>query len=447
MRVIMNYTRAVQYLSCLNDYEKSPRPLTGPGNYDLHRMQELLHELGNPQKGRKTVHIAGTKGKGSTACMIASVLAAAGYNTGLFTSPHLFSWQERIALNGRKVTQKDFCGLVEAVKPCVDDLNRVARYGQLTTFEVLTAMALSYFNIKQADIQVLEVGLGGRLDSTNVVHGDICVITSISLDHTAVLGDTLEKIAGEKAGIIKRGSIVVSAPQPAEAAAVIREKCRSLKTPLIQVGSDLAWRRTGGDYFRQSFTLRSQRRKYNLSIPLLGDHQMENAACAVAAIEVLQANGMKIEVSDIVKGMRLARWPLRLQVLGRGPLLIIDGAHNVYSIRTLVSAIKQYFRYRRAFVIFGSSSDKDIEGMAREMKGLAEEFILTSSHHTRAATPEALKRIFTQAGIKVVTAETSKTALAMALARAGSEDIIIATGSLFLAAEIKTESGKLEVFG
>ncbi len=444
---MMKYALAVQYLSGLNDYEKSPQLLTVPVNYDLRRMQELLHELGNPQKGRKTVHIAGTKGKGSTACMINGVLVAAGYNTGLFTSPHLFSWQERIALNGRKITQKDFAGLVEAVMPCVDDLNQVARYGLLTTFEVLTAMALAYFNLKKADIQVLEVGLGGRLDSTNVVHGDICVITSISLDHTALLGNTIKKIAGEKAGIIKRGSIVISAPQPAEAAAVIREKCRALSAPLIEVGSALSWRRTCGDHFNQTFTLRSQQRKYDLSIPLLGDHQLENAACAVAAIEALQSTGLKIEYRDIVKGLDRISWPLRLQVLGRGPLLVIDGAHNVYSIKTLVSAIKKYFKYRRAIIIFGSSRDKDINGMACELQGLSGEFILTSSHHSRAAAPESLKRIFKQAGIKADTAETVQTALGRALARAGREDIIIATGSLFLAAEIKTASDKSVDFG
>lgn len=442
----MTYKKAIQYLSGLNDYEKSPQPLTVKSNYDLRRMQELLNKLGNPHSGRKTVHIAGTKGKGSTACMIASILATAGYTTGLFTSPHLFSWQERIALNGKNITQKEFTALVEAIKPCVDDLNFKAKFGHLTTFEVLTAMALAYFNLKKAAIQVLEVGLGGRLDSTNVVHGDICVITSLSLDHTAILGDSLEKIAREKAGIIKRGSIVISAPQPPEAAAVIRTKCRSLNTPLLEVANNLSWHRTGGDYSHQSFTLRTQQQTYDLSIPLLGDHQMENAACAVAAIEALQSMRLKITHHDIVKGMARVNWPLRLQVLGSGPLLVIDGAHNVYSVKTLVSAIRKYFKFRRAFVIFGASRDKDIAGMARELKVLADEFILTSSKHARAASPEILKGIFRQAGITAFIADTGRDALSRALTCASSEDIIVATGSLFLAADIGTEAFKLKEF-
>ena len=441
------YTGAITYLSGLSDYEKIPQPLSGEGNYDLRRMEDLLFDLGNPHRGRRTVHIAGTKGKGSTACMIASVLAEAGYNTGLFTSPHLFSWQERIALNGKKISQKEFAGLVEAVRPYVDKINREALYGQLTTFEVLTAMALAFFNLKKADVQVLEVGLGGRLDSTNVAHCDVCVITSISLDHMKVLGDTIEKIAGEKAGIIKPGSSVISAPQPPSAAAVIRAKCRALKAPLVLAGRDLTWKRTGGDYSCQSFTLKSQLRNYRLNIPLLGDHQLENAACAVAAIEALQSKGLKIEDGDIVKGLARTRWPVRLEVQGKGPLLIIDGAHNVYSIQMLVKAVRQYFKYKRAFVIFGSSSDKDVTGMARELAGLNARVILTSSRHARAASTGDLKKAFAKAGINAVMTDNSGAALAQAFARAGRADIIIATGSLFLAAEIKTESGKLEDFG
>jgi dihydrofolate synthase/folylpolyglutamate synthase len=447
MRGMTAYDRAVEFLSALADYEKSPLPLSGTGNYDLRRMEELLQAMGNPHNGRKTVHIAGTKGKGSTSSMIAGVLSAAGYNTGLFTSPHLFSWQERIDLNGRKITKKDFAGLAIAVKPYVLDINKKARYGRLTTFEVLTAMAFAYFSMKNVDIQVLEVGLGGRLDSTNLANGDVCVITSISLDHTQVLGDTLEKIAGEKAGIIKAASTVVSAPQPAEAARVIAEKCHSLKARLVIAGKDLTWKRLSGDYSNQHFSVKSAQRDYKLSIPLLGDHQLENAACAIAAVESLQATGLKIRYRDIIRGMANITWPARLQILGTSPLLIVDGAHNVYSIRTVISSIKKYFKFKKAIVIFGSSRDKDIGGMARELAGFADQVILTASKHARAAGTDYLEEVFTRSGLRTVITENSGGALAKASELAGKEDLILVTGSLFLAADIKSESDKLGNFG
>ena len=443
----MTYDQAVKFLSGLADYEKSPVPLSGTGNYDLRRMEELLQAIGNPHRGRKTVHIAGTKGKGSTSCMIATVLSAAGYRTGLFTSPHLFSWQERIAVNGKNITRKDFAGLAAAIKPYVTDINNRARFGRLTTFEVLTAMAFAYFNMKNVDIQVLEVGMGGRLDSTNVASGDVCVITSISLDHTQVLGDTIEKIAGEKAGIIKQGARVISSPQTAEAARVIAARCRLLKAPLVIAARDLTWKRIQGDNSKQAFSVKSPRREYRLDVPLLGDHQLENATCAIAAIEALQDIGLNITYGEIVRGMAAISWPARLQILGTAPLLIVDGAHNVYSIRTVTSSIKKYFKYRKTIVIFGSSSDKDIGGMAVELVGFADYIILTASKHARAAAPDYLKKWFLKAGLHPVTAANSGIALADALGRAGKEDIILATGSLFLAAEIKSESDKLGIFG
>jgi dihydrofolate synthase / folylpolyglutamate synthase len=444
---IMTYDQAVKFLSGLTDYEKSPLPLSGSGNYDLRRMEELLQAMGNPHKGRKTVHIAGTKGKGSTSSMIAGILAAAGYKTGLFTSPHLFSWQERIALNGRQITKKDFTGLAAAIRPYVLEINSRSHYGRLTTFEVLTAMAFAYFCLKNVDIQVLEVGMGGRLDSTNVANGDVCVITSISLDHTQVLGDTVEKIAGEKAGIIKSGSVVISAPQTPVAAKVIARKCRLLNARLTVAGSDLTWKRISSDYSRQVFSVKSRQREYQLSIPLLGDHQLENATCAIAAVEALQTMGLNINYREIVRGMADINWPARLQILGTTPLLVIDGAHNVYSVRTIISSIKKYFKYKKAIVIFGSSSDKDIRGMARELAGFASHMILTASKHARAASPDYLKKEFIKAGLRPVISENSRCALADALERAGKEDIILVTGSLFLAAEIKSESDGLGVFG
>ena len=443
----MNYRQALDFLSGLTDYEKALPPLTCEGNYDLRRMQQLLHQLGDPHRGRTTVHVAGTKGKGSTACMVSGILTAAGLNTGLFTSPHLFSWQERISLNGKKITQKDFADLVEALKPYVIDLNRQAHYGKLTTFEMLTTIAFTYFSIKKAEMQVLEVGMGGRLDSTNMADGDVCIITSISLDHTRILGNTVGKIAAEKAGIIKPGSTVISAPQPAEAAEVIDARCRELKAKLVLMDSDYNWKRTGGDYSGQDIILRTPQQQYKLRLPLLGDYQMENAACAVAAIEALQSARFEIRYDDIVSGLARVNWPARLQVLDTDPLLVIDGAHNAYSLRTMASSVKKYFKYRNLIVIFGASSDKDIDGMARVLAEFADYIILTASSHPRAAALAILRQAFTRSGVSVVTAPSSREALTTALENAGKNDMILATGSLFLAAEVKSEYDKLRKFG
>lgn len=444
---LMTYDQAVKFLLGLTDYEKTTLPAGGTENFDLRRMEELLQALGNPHKGRKTVHIAGTKGKGSTSSMIAGILTTAGYNTGLFTSPHLFSWQERISMNGKNISKSDFARTADNIKPHVLDINNKAHYGSLTTFEVLTAMAFMYFSMKNVDIQVLEVGMGGRLDSTNVIDADVCVITSVSMDHTQVLGNTLEKIAHEKAGIIKSHSSVVSAPQKPEAASVIAEKCRSFKARLIIAGKDLTWKRIGGDFSKQEFSITSAKRMYKLSIPLLGDYQLENAACAIAAVEILQTKGFKIGYQEILQGMMNINWPARLQILGKRPLLIIDGAHNVYSIKMVLSSIAKYFKYKKATVIFGSSRDKDITGMAKELAGFADHIILTSSKHARAASPEELKEAFKRAGLKAFTAENIKPALIDALRQCGNEDLVLVTGSLFLAAETETVFAELGNFG
>ncbi len=435
----MDYSEAEKFLQGLTDYEKSTSVLYNAGNYDLRRMQLLLNALGDPQKGRKAVHVAGTKGKGSTAAMISNILISAGYITGCFTSPHLFSWQERIAVDNRPITKRDFARTASLVQPYVNAVNAEARFGILTTFEVLTAMAFCHFREKKADFQVLETGMGGRLDATNVIEGpEVCIITSISLDHTQVLGDTLAQIAGEKAGIIKRGCAVISAPQPAEALAVIENKCREMGTSLILAGRDISWESHGSTLSRQAFSIQSKL-NYQLSLPLLGDFQMENAALAVAAIETLEKNGTEIDCTHIVRGISTVKWPARLQVLNHAPLLIIDGAHNPYSICKVIESIKKHFNYKRTYVIFGSSQDKDIEGMAKELSGFADHIILASSTHPRAAATDYLTAIFHESGIPARVSATVGEALSCALSGSGRDDLILATGSLFLAAAIQKE--------
>jgi len=442
---VLNYTQSTVYIESLTNYEKSPAARYDASNFDLRRMGLLLAALGNPQAGRKTIHIAGTKGKGSTAAMAAGILRTAGYCSGLFTSPHLYSWQERIRVNGRPVAQKDFARLVNMARPHVEEINKGARFGCLTTFEVLTAIAFLYFREKGAAFQVLETGMGGRLDATNVVKPDVCVLTSISLDHTRVLGNTLAKIAGEKAGIIKPGCTVVSAPQVAAAGAVIKAKCRELDATLIQAGKDIKWTPISNNLTSQTFQVDGLLRKYRIRLPLLGDFQMENASLAIAAIEILRQQGAHITCGDILWGLGRVRWPARMQILSLSPPVIIDGAHNPYSVKRLVESIRKYFKYSRAYVIFGSSIDKDITGMGSELEGFADRVILTSSHHDRAASVDYLKKLLNNSNLNISHELDAVKSLSAALSIASEGDIILATGSLFLAAETKvafTERGK-----
>jgi len=432
----MDYSAAVAYLAGLTDYEVSPATAYNAANFDLRRVEILLRKLGLPQRGRKTVHIAGTKGKGSTAAMLSSILTSAGYRTGLFTSPHLYTWQERIVIDGRPITKKNFARLVGAIQKHVQKINGEGRFGKITTFEALTAVAFLYFREGGADFQVLETGMGGRLDATNVADPDVCVLTSISFDHTAVLGNTLSKIAGEKAGIIKPGCTVISAPQKPEALAVIKQKCRQFNLELVLAGKDITWRRLSGNLNGQSFTVRCRSGSYMLRIPLLGDHQMENASLAVAAAEALRQRGAMITLDHIALGLKSVHWPARLQILKRAPLLVIDGAHNAHSMNALLESVKSYLPHKKLIVIFGSSGDKDIEGMAKALAGPASKVIITSSGHPRAAAASQLAVIFGRQGVTADIGRNAKEALSTALSVSADDDLILATGSLFLAADV-----------
>jgi len=305
----------------------------------------------------------------------------------------------------------------------------------LTFFEALTVLAFDYFNKRQADFQVLEVGLGGRLDATNVAKPEVCVITPISLEHTQVLGDSLGKIAYEKAGIIKPGSVVVSSPQPKEVVPVIDDVCHQRKARLIQVGTEVAWHKMSSDLCHQSFTVGGKMGTHHITIPLLGDYQVENAATAVAALEVLASLGFSITAEDIARGLAQVDWPGRFQILRRQPIVLADGAHNVASIRRLVENIKTYFDYDQLFLVIGISCDKDISGMVKELVSLSPQVVVTRSSHPRAASPSAVAAEFVSQGIEPKLSENVLQALSQTLSLADKEDLICVTGSLFIVAE------------
>ena len=434
----MNYRKALEYLLQFADYERISRAGIV---WDLKRVERLLARLDNPQHYARTVHVAGTKGKGSTSAMIASILKAAGYKTGFYSSPHLLSYTERIRVNGRPIDEGDWAKLTEAIQPHVEAENNNGDLGQLTTFEIFTAMAFLHFKRVRADFQVLEVGLGGRLDATNVVKPEVCVITSISFDHTDVLGNTLGKIAGEKSGIIKAGADVVSAPQFPEAMEVIERVCREKGVRLLKVGKDVTWEGGEFDVEGQSFRVKGIKGDYDLWIPLLGEHQLENAACAAAACELLTERGAIIKPEDIARGLREVEWRGRLQVLGREPWVIVDGAHNAYSIQRLGEALERYFRFEKLTLILGFGNDKDVAGMTEEAAKITGDIILVASKHPKAMKPEALLAEFRKHGVTPRLVDSVKEAVRLALDSAGHYDLVCAAGSIFVIAEVMEMMG------
>ncbi|HEY92239.1 MAG TPA: bifunctional folylpolyglutamate synthase/dihydrofolate synthase [Dehalococcoidia bacterium] len=452
----MNYQQALDYILSYPDYEKMPMPHEA-ANYDLRRVDELLARLGNPQLRARSVHITGTNGKGSVAAMIASVLNAAGYITGLYTSPHLNDLRERMRIGKELISREEYVALVEKLKPEAEAVNQKANYGELTTFELLTTLAFAYFELKNVYFQVLEVGMGGKFDATNVINPEVCIITPISFDHMEVLGNSMVEIAAEKAGIIKLGSVVVTSPQPDEVAQVIDETCLKCGAGLVRVGRDVIWQSLGFDLNRQLFQVRGILGNYELSIPLLGYYQLENAATAVAALEVLARSGFNISRDNITDGLAQVSWPGRFQILSRHPLLVVDGAMNIEGARRLKESLVQYFgssirlegrgsfnkQASQAILVIGTSWDKDVAGIVSELAPLFDKVIATRSHHPRAMTPEAVATEFTKHGVETQVVEDVDQAVSSVLALAGESDLICVTGSLFVVAEAIEQVNRL----
>lgn len=431
----MGPDEAIAYLLSFPDSERLAA--RRPEAYDLARVVGLLARLGDPHRCAPALHIAGTKGKGSTAAMVASALQAAGYRTGLYTSPHLWRFEERIQVDGEPIAGADLAGIVERLKLAADSLSAQGLPVSLSTFELTTAAAFLHFADRAVQAQVLEAGLGGRLDATNVVEPAVCAITSISFDHTEVLGQSLEEIAAEKAGIVKQGVPVVSALQRPEAAQVIEAVCGQRGCRLWVVGRDLRWQRGAtGDQGQECTVWGASGQRYDLWLPLLGEHQIENAACAAGMLEALAEKGLPVPPEAIRRGLAAVRWPGRLQILGRSPWLVADGAHNVDSLARLLAALRTYFVFDRLFVIVGTSTDKDLAGMAALLAGRAAGAVATRSRHPRAADPGVLAAALRREGCPVEVAADIEGALERARTMAQPQDLICATGSLFLAAEV-----------
>jgi len=437
---VFTYQEALDYIYSFADVEKV---LAGhPVKFELSRTEALLELLDNPHRRYKAVHIAGTKGKGSTTAMTESILRSAGYKTGLFTSPHLHSYRERIRVDGQLIGEDELITLLERLIPYIE------RVPQLTTFEITTALAFLHFAEKGVEWALLETGLGGRLDTTNVVDPAVVVITLIGYDHTQFLGHRLEEIAQEKAGIIKEGKPVVCAPQRPTALKVLKGVCRERNAPLTLVGRDWTWERDGFDLRGQRVTIRCWKRPpspnnalckdyVNLFIPLLGEHQLVNATTAVATVAELARQGVIIPPKCVAQGLKQVPWPGRMEVLNQRPLLVLDGAHNVDSARALTKALLEYFDYQRLILILGFSADKDIRAILRHLLPLAHQVIITRSKHPRAASFELMEEEISAMGCKPLSSPSVEEALWQALRSAQEGDLICVTGSLFVMAEAR----------
>lgn len=442
------YQEALTYLYSFVDYSMTRALQFSPEKFDLSRMERLLERLGNPQQRYPIVHVAGTKGKGSTAAMIASVLTAAGYRVGFYTSPHLQDFSERMQLDGRLISHRQLADLVAEMKPVA------AEIPQLTTFELTTAAAFLFFARQGATAAVIEVGLGGRLDATNVVSPLVSVITSISYDHMNLLGSTLGQIAAEKAGIIKPGRPVVSAPQKMEALEVIEHTAESRQSALTVVGRDVLFADWTHQMDGQTFLVwRAEEQEtvnrwidaggdgphgpVQLRTPLLGYHQVENAATAYAALLSVREAGLPVEDAAIQRGFADVFWPGRFEVLRQEPPVVVDSAHNRDSALRLRLAIEDYLPGRPVVLLFGASEDKDLEGMFAELLPRVRQVVVTESFHPRAAKAEDLAALVRRFGRPVEIVRPARTALQRAMTLAGSSAAVVVAGSLFISAEAR----------
>jgi len=434
MNAKIAYNKALDYLYSFVDYSLKHTSELIKAEFNLERMFELMATLGNPQDSYPILHVAGTKGKGSVAAMAASALHAAGYRAGLYISPHLQDFCERIQVNGEPIPHSDLAALVEEIKPAV------ARLPFITTFELTTALGFLYFAQRGVDAAVIEVGLGGRLDATNIVTPRVSVITSLSYDHMAVLGNTLTQIAGEKAGIIKEGVPVVSSPQKDEALAVIQKVAAERNAPLTLVGREVTFEAGEHSLDGQCLTIVNHKSKIVnpviLRIPLLGAFQVVNAATAYAA---LKASGLSVPDAAIQKGFAEVEWPARFEVLRREPPVILDSAHNVDSAQKLRQTLDDYFPTRPVILIFGASEDKNVLGMFAEWKPRLNCILATKADHPRALEPEQLLGLAQQAGVPAEAVSPVESALARALELSAKDSaIVLSAGSIFVTAEVRT---------
>lgn len=436
-----NYKQALEYLFTKTDYEKQRKLRYNVTTFNLDRMKKLLKLVGNPQDKFQTAHIAGTKGKGSTATMLARMLESNGYKTGLYTSPHVMTLHERIKVNSQEITEDEFLAIMNRLAAPIEKLAK--NEDSATFFEIMTAIAFMHFADMQIDIAVIETGLGGRLDSTNVIKPSVVGITSISIDHQLQLGSTLDKIAMEKAGIIKKGIPAVTVQQQPEAIDVIRDYAFSVKAPLSVTGEDIdfsyrfEYSSEHGPHTRICLTTPTSKFEH-LKVPLPGEHQAINCGLALAMLDKLKSVGMQIDDTKAIDGLKNISLPGRMEMIYKDPRIMVDAAHNAASIKTLIAAIGQHVPYDSMVVIFGCGADKDVRGMLYELQFGADKVIFTKSNSPRAMLPEDLAEMYTDiCGKMCQTSINLSDALRISQSALTREDLICITGSFYLVGQAK----------
>lgn len=442
------YLAALEWLHRFADYERKP----GGHVFSLERPRLLLEWLGNPQTAYRCVVVAGTKGKGSTAIMLQALLRATGHSVGLYTQPHLHTYRERVRVDEALIEPAEVARGVEQLAPAVERVHRARPdLGRLTTYEIGTALALAHFARRGVDWAVLEVGLGGRLDAVNAVNSSLAVLTPISLDHTEVLGDTVEQIAREKAGIIHPNGRVVSAPQPDEAMAVISQACRERAATLRTVDgesiSNLRLRRLPAGLslaaMRSAPLVEFEAFPSGVSVALAlgGRHQALNAAVALTAAAEC---GARLDPASIRQALVAVRWPGRLEVLGDRPTIVVDGAHNGASAQALAHAVRDHFAWERLTLVIGTSADKDLAAILAPLLPLAERVIATQASHPRALPAAEVVRQAAARHRRAEPAASVADAVRAAREGAGGSDLVLVTGSLFVVAEARAALGWAE---
>ena len=436
-----DYRRALQELWRRSSYERGlisdPFGDQARAERGLRRMRALLAELDSPQLRVPAAHVAGSKGKGSTANFIAAMAGAAGYRVGLYTSPHLHRFPERIAINGHPVSEQEFAALADRATAAAERIEeRDPELGTVSTFELVTAMAFLAFADARCDLNVIEVGLGGRYDATNVLQPQLTVITRIDLEHTAVLGSTYREIAFQKAGILQRDVPCVASPQNAETAGEIARVAADVGAPLLIGERDWSW---SGDW-REFSADGPWGRWSNLGLGIPGDHQIENACTAIAAVYILDQAGIRIDAAATRIGLHEARWPGRFERIDvDGRPIVLDGAHTPAAARALAAAWRSEIGVQPATVIFGSGADKDLAGVLADLRPITKRLLLTQAASPRAADHGALAAAADLVGLPYRWEPSVRSALEFALAQDNSP--VLVTGSLFVAAEAREVLG------
>jgi len=437
MEIEKEYQRSLDYIYSFIDLSVTRNLRYSPDKFDLSRMYGVMSLLGDPQLNYDVVHVAGTKGKGSICAMTASIMREAGYKVGFYSSPHMIDFRERIRINNNEISRQSLINYLMALRPIFDSVE------EISTFEIITALAFKYFADQQVDIAIIEVGMGGRLDATNVVQPIVTIISPVSHDHMKIMGNTIAKIAREKAGIIKKSIPVIISPQKKSAKEEIEKIANREGSLIIDTSKKYTFEQINYSLKNQSFIIKE---KLSLSrdtcstvyeIPLLGDHQINNAITTLACVTKLRKVGYEINEIAIKNGFSKVEWPGRFEVVCQTPLIIVDGAHNRDSFRKLRDTIKKYLTGKKVTLIFGASEDKEVRLLLKIIKPYVDHFIFTKSKHPRALGLDVLEKIALDLVLDNYSINEISSIIPLILKKSNHKEAYIATGSIFVAGAIK----------